>query len=48
MGRTVDLDAAGFLRSIGESVAIPLVFVLAAVAEWAKLTGLLPVFLRLP
>lgn len=48
MGRIADLDTAGFLRSIGESLAIPLVFPLAAVAEWAKLAGLLPVLFRMP
>ena len=48
MGRIAELDAAGLLKSIAEALAIPLVFPLAALAEWAKLTGLVPVLFRMP
>ena len=48
MGRLAELDAAGLLKSIAEALAIPLVFPLAALAEWAKLTGLVPVLFRMP
>ena len=47
-GGVVDLDTASFIRTVGESMAIPLVFVLAELAEWAKLNDLLPVLVRLP
>ena len=47
-GGVLDLDIVGFVRTVVESMAIPLVFVLAELAEWAKLNELLPVLVRLP
>ncbi len=48
MGRIAELEAAGFLRAIAEALAIPFVFPLAALAEWGKVSGLLPVLFRMP
>ncbi len=45
---TVQLDSPGFLRTLKESGAIPLVFVFAEMLEWAKLNDLLPVLFRMP
>ena len=45
---TVALDSAVFFRTVNESLAIPLIFIVAQVTEWAKLSGLLPVLFRLP
>lgn len=48
MGTLGELDAGALLRAIAEALAIPLVYPLAALAEWAKLAGLLPVLFRMP
>lgn len=45
---TIALDAAGLVRTLSESVAIPLVFVLAQAAEWAKVNDWLPILFRIP
>lgn len=44
----VELDARGFSKAVLECMAIPLVYVLAQVAELAKLSSLLPTFWRAP
>ena len=48
LGRVMELEAPGFLKAIAEALAIPFVFPLAALVEWGKLTGLLPVLFRMP
>lgn len=44
----VELDTRGFSKAVLECMAIPLVYVMAQVAELAKLSSLLPTFWRLP
>ena len=48
MGTLGEPDAGALLRAVAEALAIPLVYPLAALAEWAKLAGLLPVLFRMP
>lgn len=46
--RTIPLDVLQFRLALRDCLAIPLVFVVADVLEWAKIAGLLPVLLHLP
>ncbi len=47
-GSVVDFDAPGFSKAVAESAALPLVFVLAELTEWAKLNDMLPILFRIP
>jgi protein-S-isoprenylcysteine O-methyltransferase Ste14 len=44
----ISLDAGGLVRTLSESVVIPLVFVLAQGAAWAKVNDWLPILFRIP
>lgn len=44
----IPVDARRFRLALRDALAIPLVMVLAEVAEWAQDTGLLPVLVELP
>jgi protein-S-isoprenylcysteine O-methyltransferase Ste14 len=45
---TVSLDARGFSYALRDCLAIPTVFILAQMVEWAKDSGVLPIFFPLP
>ncbi len=45
---TVRLDAPRFSRALRDSLAIPLIFIVADVMEWAKLSGVLPILIEIP
>jgi protein-S-isoprenylcysteine O-methyltransferase Ste14 len=45
---TVPLDTGRFGLALRDCLAIPLVFVVADLLEWAKLAGVLPVLVHLP
>ena len=47
-GDSLTLNPKGFQRSVLESMAIPMVYVLAEVVDWARVVGMLPTWLRIP
>lgn len=47
-GDVIPLDTLRFRLALRDCLAIPLVFVVADLLEWAKLAGLLPVLVHLP